>query len=231
MTATTASRVAAVPGAVLQVAFGAVARIRPADKPLHPRGSLLPATIRRSGLSRPVGVPWIDEPGEDAVTVRVSRSVGLPHPLPDIHGLAVRVPTDEGHGDLLLATSGSGRLSRFLFVPSWGPSDRSYSSLLPYRTADGPLLLGAEPVAGSALQFDLACASPQGTWRRFARLSVEADAARAADVGLDRTGPDPTVSFDPVLNRLPGLVPYPWVASLREGAYVAARRARAAGAA
>jgi hypothetical protein len=35
------------------------------------------------------------------------------------------------------------------------------------------------------------------------------------------------VSFDPILNQLPGLRPYAWVATLREGAYAAARRARA----
>jgi hypothetical protein len=46
--------------------------------------------------------------------VRQSRAVGLPSPAPDIFGLAVRVPTEGGrHGDLLFATTGLGRITRF----------------------------------------------------------------------------------------------------------------------
>ena len=221
---TPASRIAAVPGAALGVLFAAVARLRPDAKPLHPHGSLLPATVRRHGLIPPVGVPWIDEAGEDAVTVRMSRSLGLPDALPDVHGLALRIPLDERHADLLLATTGSGRLTRFVFRPQLRP--RAYTTLLPYETSTGPLLLAAFPRDEDAVEHDLACASPQGPWRTFARLRIAVDEDRAAAVGLEHAGPDPTVSFDPVLNQLPGLLTYPWVATLREGAYLAARRAR-----
>ena len=50
--------------------------------------------IYRHGLDPGTGVPWIDEPGEDEV-VRLSRAIGL-RGLPDIHGLAVRVPVEGG---------------------------------------------------------------------------------------------------------------------------------------
>ena len=221
---TTASRVAAVPGAALSVLFGAAARLRPAAKPLHPHGSLLPATVQREGLTHAVGVPWIDEAGRDEVTVRLSRSLGLPEQLPDVHGLALRVPLRDSHADLLLATTGRGRLTRFVFRPGLQPS--AYTSLLPYRTATGPLLLAAFPVGTGGVDFDLACASPQGAWRTFARLHVGVEDSEKGTAGLERRGPDPTVSFDPILNQLPGLRPYAWVATLREGAYAAARRAR-----
>jgi hypothetical protein len=201
----------------LSVAFGAVARLRAADKPLHPRGRLTSGTVTRQGLDAPVGVPWIDEPGSDTVTVRLSRSVGLPAPLPDVHGLAVRVPVVDGHADLLLATTGRGRIGRFVFRPSVDRSARVYTTLLPYRTSSGPLLVAAFPTDSDGPAFDLACASLQGAWRTFAHL----------EIGTDHHE-DPTVSFDPVLNTLPGLDPYGWVASLREGSYVAARRARGA---
>lgn len=201
----------------MSVVFGSVARLRAADKPLHPRGGLVSGSVDRRGLDAPVGVAWIDEPGTDSVTVRLSRSVGLPAPLPDVHGLALRIPLADGHADLLLATTGQGRIGRFVFSPSFDRSARAYTTLLPYRTPSGPLLLAAFPSDSDGLTFDLACASLQGAWRTFAHLEVGADQHE-----------DPTVSFDPVLNTLPGLDPYGWVASLRAGSYVAARRARGA---
>jgi hypothetical protein len=237
------SRAATLPGSALGLVFSAAAHLRPADKPLHPRGSLLPGSVERSGLTGdPVGVAWIDEPGHDDVTVRVSRSLGLPERLPDIHGLAVRIPLGasdtDGHADLLFSTTGRGRLTRFLLAPSVDRAGHAYTTLMPYRTAAGPLLLAALPAGRSGLALDLACASPQGGWRRFGHLSIdvppgsfdEVDHGTAAGTvdarRLESIGPDPTVSFDPILNQLPGLTPYPWVASLREGAYAAARRAR-----
>jgi hypothetical protein len=226
MSASVASRAATLPGAALGVAFGIVARLRTADKPLHPYGSLFAGTLERHGLTPPVGVAWIDDPGTDDVTVRLSRSLGLPAPLPDVHGLTLRVPSGEAHADLLFATTGTGRVSRYIFSPSVQPAARAYTTLLPYRAATGPLLLAAFPTDPLAVRFRLACASPQGSWRDFGHLQVDADQQAAAAHGVEQLGPDPTVSFDPVLNQLPGLPPYAWVASLREGAYVAARRAR-----
>jgi hypothetical protein len=52
------------------------------------------------------------------VLVRQSRAVGLPPRVPDIFGLAVQVPTQDGrHVDLLLASTGVGRLTRFTLAP------------------------------------------------------------------------------------------------------------------
>jgi len=206
-------------GEVLRVIFAAVARLRPTEKPLHPRGETTGATIRRTGLSPGVGVPWIDEAGVDDVQVRVSRAIGLPVSWPDIRGLAIRVPTgSETHGDLLFATTGRSRLGRFLLLPARDSSSQTYSTLFPYRTASGPLLLAAHPDGHGS--FNLACASPQGVWRTFGRLRLEASTGVAT--GADGVGP----SFDPVLNQIPGLDYYPWAGSLREGSYRAARRSR-----
>jgi hypothetical protein len=84
--------------------------------------------------------------------VRESRSVGLPEGLPDIHGLAVRVTNPDGTpGDLLLATTGWGRLTRFVLTVSRTTYGRPMTTLLPYRTDAGPVLLGArsDPACGS----------------------------------------------------------------------------------
>jgi hypothetical protein len=212
-----ASRVA---GAILQGTFAAVARLRPTKKPLHPRGDTVSATIRRTGLSPGVGVPWIDEAGVEDVVVRISRAIGLPAAWPDIRGMAIRVPIGPAtHGDLLFATTGRRSLGRFVLVPARTAMSRTYSTLFPYRTASGPLLLAARPDGPDS--FTLACASPRSAWRTFGRLKLEASAPGDSTASGD-VGP----SFDPVLNQIPGLDYYPWAGSLREGSYRAARRSR-----
>ncbi|MDQ4009022.1 MAG: hypothetical protein M3211_13080 [Actinomycetota bacterium] len=203
-------------GAALGATFHLVGRIRPAAKPLHPRGRVLRATLVRRGLAVPTGVRWLDQPGVDELVVRVSRAMGLPDGLPDIHGLALRVPRVSGRdGDLLFATTGRGRITRYTLTPARAAQRRPLTTLLPYRTPTGPLLLAAFPRGGG--RFDLACAAPRGDWRVFAELTLGDDLLPDAD---------PTISFDPMLNTVPGLEPYEWVRRLREGAYAEARRTR-----
>ncbi len=199
-------------GALLATATRSLAAVRPAAKPLHPEGLLVRGRIYRHGLSPGTGVPWLDEPGEDEVVVRLSRAIGLPGVLPDIHGLAVRIPLQDGaHGDLLFASTGWGRLSRFVLTASRSPQARPMTTLLPYRAPRGPLLLGAR--ADGAETFELSCAPAGGDWRPFADLRFSLTPSD-----------DGPVDFDPVGNRLPGLEQYPSVAALREPSY---RRARA----
>lgn len=210
-----ASRVA---GGALAGVFGLVGRVRPADKPLHPRGETMAATVTRTGIGPEVGVPWVDEPGVDDAHVRLSRAVGLPPRWPDIFGLALRLPTPAGHGDVLFATTGSGAISRFVLLPGRTTTSWTYTTLIPYRTSSGPLLLAAQLDGQHA--FTLACARPTTPWRPFGRLVLEPSAASDAD------GHDAELEFDPVVNQIPGLTYDPWAARLREGSYRAARRSR-----
>jgi len=73
---------------------------------------------------------------------------------------------------------------------------RAYTSLFPYRTLAGPLLLAAIPTAGSPRQYELAYARPTGRWLPFGTLEVTHTTYRGHDLDL---------SFDPVLNVVPGL--------------------------
>ena len=201
-------------GALLATATRSLAVVRPAAKPLHPEGDLVRGRIYRHGLEPGTGVPWLDERGEDEVVVRLSRAIGLPGALPDIHGLAIRVPVEGGgHGDLLFATTGWGRLSRFVLTASRSPLGRPMTTLLPYSTPYGPLLLGAR--ADGAETFELSCASPGGDWRPFADLRF-----RQVPAG------DGPITFDPVRNQLPDLEQFPTVAKLREPSYDKARASR-----
>jgi hypothetical protein len=202
-------------GQVLRAATGVVAA-GPAAKPLHPGGSVMPGTLRRFGDQSRTGAAWLDDAGEDEVVVRRSRAVGLPSPLPDVVGLAVRVTlATGGYGDLLFASTGLGRLTRFTLTATRSPYRRPLTTLLPYRAPAGPVVLSARSRDEQIL--DLAWAVGMGSWHRFAELRI------LRDIGDQR---DLLLSFDPVRNVLPGLENYDWVRRLREPSYATARASR-----
>lgn len=197
-------------GMVLEGATHAVAAARRARKPLHPRGTVWEAQLTRTGTLLPTGVPWLDEPGTERALVRVSAAFGFPHGWPDIQGLALRLPA-QGDADVLLASTGSGRFSRFLLRPVKSSGWHLSTTLLPYRGPEGPLLLAAAPTEPH--QYVLLRAEGQGAWVAFAVLRL-----------LHESTEQP--SFDPIRRTVPGLENYDWVVRLREPAYESAREDR-----
>lgn len=200
-------------GTALSATIRAVSALRPARKPLHPEGAVVAGVLDRRGSAVPTGSPWVDEPGRDEVVVRLSRAIGLPESVPDIHGLAMRVPMLAGEGDLLFASTGWGRVGRFVLTFGSDPQSRPMTTLLPYRTDEGPVLLGVR--ATEPQLYEMSWCRPRGEWHPFAELRLSGDQA-----------PDQAISFDPVRNQLPGLTQYPWVRRLREPSYRTARRSR-----
>jgi len=202
-------------GRVLAILTSMVAAVRPAAKPLHPRGSLFRGTISRSGEGPPSGVAWIDEPGKSPVVARTSRAAGLPAPLPDVHGTAVRVDVAADRtADLLFSTTGLGRISRHVLVPVRSQASAPQTTLLPYRSPTGPISLAIIPADPG--RFRLLWARPRATWHPFGWLVLEPD----------QGGGDPPLSFDATTNTVPGLPNYGWVRRLRGPSYAAARRSR-----
>jgi hypothetical protein len=218
-------------GSVLDKLFEAVAVVR-RKKPLHPRGVLLDATVYRTGTPIRWDAAWLDDPGEDHGIARLSRAVGLPGQVPDIMGLALALPGPAASRyDLLLASTGRGRLMRFVLTLRRDLTRAFYSSLFPYASPKGPVLLAAVPAqtasrgiprhpASVPLEFRLLAAAPRGHWQDYGLLRLTAG---------DGSDPDPPVSFDPVLNPLPGLRYYAPLTQLREPAYAGARRRTARG--
>lgn len=198
-------------GKVLSTAAGALAALRPAAKPLHPEGDVRTGRLERHGRGPRSGVPWLDEPGEERVEVRLSRAIGLPDGLPDIHGLALRLHGDDGPADVLLASTGTGRVTRHVLTASRRPDGRPLTTLLPYATDRGPVVLAAE--SAGADEYRLSWSHPARPWHEFATLYLDASS-------------DARVEFDPVLHQVPGLRQYAWVRRLREPAYRTARRSR-----
>jgi hypothetical protein len=200
---------------------------------MHPRGAVFDAVVERHGGAIPWEVPWLDAAGTDAAVVRLSRGAGLPARLPDLLGLAVRLLPEGAPVDLLLSSTGSGPLTRFLPRPRVDAA-AVYTSIMGYRSEAGVLRFAAFPqnddvpsdpeplataVAGESLRFTLAAARGVGRWRPFARLTLTSSAEPL----------DPDVRFDAVLHAPPGLVADGPMARFRAPAYAGARKARRAG--
>ena len=218
-------------GRLVGRALGALARLR-GGKPMHPRGAVFSAVLQRhgNGGGNPVGVQWLDDPAAEAAVVRLSRGAGLPAPLPDVLGLAIRLRSDRGTPiDLLLSTTGRGPLTRLLPAPRRDTA-AVYSSIMGYRSDAGTLRIAALPeadgvpsepeplaeeVARVGLSFTLAVARGRGPWVPFGRLAL----------GRPVEPLDPGVRFDAVLNHPPGLSPDGPIARFRAPAYARARAA------
>ena len=214
-------------GGVVAAPLGALARLR-RGKPMHPRGAVLDAVLERRGSRPEWGVPWLDELGSEPVIVRFSRGAGLPSAVPDLLGLAVRLP--EGPIDLLLSTTGRGPLLRWVPLPRRDAA-AVYTSIMGYRSDAGTLRFAALPeddalpsdpedVAAAVRErsrlFTLAAARGPGRWRPFGRLVLT----------RPREPLDPDVRFDAVQHPPPGLAADGPMARFRAPAYARARAER-----
>lgn len=104
----------------------------------HPDGVAFAASWQATGPgSLPLGSP-LAQSGHRAV-VRLSRGIGLPHALPDILGVAIKVLDVHGPGrdqDLLLASVGRGPVTNRILRPTRGFGGTTFSSILPYQVGD-----------------------------------------------------------------------------------------------
>jgi hypothetical protein len=220
--------VAQTAGAGLRALVAVARALRRSPRPLHPRGVVRHGTLVLDGPDAP-GARELGAPLVTPALARVSRSVGLPAPLPDVFGVAVRWPAarpDDGPPqDLLLSSTGLGRVSRFLLAPRRHPLGGGFGTLMPFLDAGGrPVLLAAVPAPGAGPSADdgidliLLTARPGGPWQRCGRL-----VCRAGPDDAD----DPALRFDPMLHA-PGTLRVPrWAAQLRVPSYREARAGEA----
>ena len=174
---------------------------------LHPRGRTFGGRLEVPGGTA-YGVRLIDQPGAYDVLVRLSRSAGLPRPLPDIQGVAVRVLDAHGpgrHQDWLVDTALPVPVLRRLPLPVRTPG--LYSSLLSYELGGTTVLLGARWVGDEELA--LLVATPHGPWEQVGVVTV-------GDVVEDGR----RVRFDPWTTG-GGIRPVGVLQELRRGAYPA----------
>ena len=211
-----------------------MSRVRGA-KIAHPAGSVYEAVLRVDGGAHvPSGAALLATPAEHRAVVRFSRSLGLPPPLPDLFGIAIRLPEVHGQGrhqDFLIVTSVDAPLLHHIFIPVADPQQAPYSCSLPYRAGDERILVGVQPVSGSpripgrTADEKLERAAATGNLR-FA-LSIAPLAGRFAPVGELQIGqrlPDDlnAIRFNP-WNTGGGLEPAGALNRLRAYAYPASQ--------
>lgn len=227
-------RVLASAGRLSGVLFKWMSRLRGA-KSAHPVGAVYDATVRVDGGAHvPAGAALLATPREHRAVVRFSRSLGLPRWMPDLFGIAIRLPDAHGpdrHQDFVVVTSVDAPVLHHIFVPVMDAQQAPYSCSLPYRAGDELLLVGVEPLPDSPRppgrtadeKLERAAATGQ---LRFA-LSIAPLTGRFAPVGELRVGrrlPDDLnrIRFNP-WNTGGGLEPAGSLNRLRAYAYPASQ--------
>jgi hypothetical protein len=210
----------------------------------------LGAALRHGRLFHPGGVlaegvlDRIAPPGEGLpmqscdVIGRVSKGVGLRGGLPDVAGLAWRIPPPQdlrscGPWDVLLASTVAG--SRVIIAPVRSWSGATFSSVMPLRFNDGVWWVRArlatkidEPglsldtirnqIDSGGIDFDIEQAAGRGGFAPLARLTL-----RYIDPSRDDVGFDPVLHSDDDVQLVPG-----WLADFRRAAYRRSREGREA---
>lgn len=201
-------------GAVTALGFWTLSNLRKA-RAFHPVGSTRSATLDVSPPADAPDAEFLRAAGTYGARVRLSRAIGLPFALPDILGLAIKIPDRYGDGadqDLLLATSARGTLGRRLLVLRSDPAGAWYSSVLTYRAGSTEFLFGAQRDVEAPDRIQLLFATPSGPWRTFATLELREPIGEAT-------------AFDP-WNTGPDLIPTGLLNELRAPAYQGSRRGR-----
>jgi hypothetical protein len=167
---------------------------------------------------------------------RISKGVGLPGALPDIAGLALRIPPPQdlsscGPWDVLLASTFAG--SRVILAPVTSWSGATFSSLMPLRfkgktwwvrarlvsdLTEPGLSLGSvsAEIDSDAIIFDIEQAAGFGGFSPLAQLTL-----RHTDPSCDDIGFDPILHTARDVRLVPG-----WLADFRRAAYRRSREGR-----
>jgi hypothetical protein len=222
--------------------FSLLARLR-RRRSLHPTGAGYRGWLTVDGGGQAAAALFVPGAAQPAL-VRFSRAAGLPEPLPDALGVAVKLPDAHGPGcdqDLLLTSSIDRPLLRRLLFPATSFVRGAFSSALPYQLDGQKVVLLLVPVLPDGGR------PPEGAARRGGGALAELDAAIAAGLQFQlrvagslgpsqplatlTTGePLPTeqteqLRFNPWTTG-PGIRPCGWINLLRDSAYRASQRRR-----
>ena len=236
---------AAAAGPVVAAGFYALAALR-RRRSLHPTGIGYRGWLQvpNEWPPRP-GVPLFEVGVRHPALLRFSRGAGLPEPLPDALGVAIKLPDVHGPGvdqDLLLTSSTDRPLLRRLLFPATSFVRGAFSTALPYDLGSERVVLllvpapisagrptggqGHRPVVGALAELGAVAASGLELELRTARSFGRSQPLATVTVGLP-LAPDQTeaLRFNPWTTG-PGIRPSGWLNLLRDAAYQASQRGR-----
>ena len=229
---------AAAAGPAFAAGFYALATLR-RRRSLHPAGMGYEGWLRvpDEGPARP-GVPLFQAGTTHPALLRFSRGAGLPEPLPDALGVAIKLPDAHGPGldqDLLLTSSTNRPLARRLLFPARSFVRGAFSTALPYDLGDDRVVLllvpadsgaGHRSARGALAELRAAAVGGLRFELRTARSLGRSQALATVTVGPplpdDRTE---ALRFNPWTTG-PGIRPAGWLNLLRDAAYRASQRGR-----
>jgi hypothetical protein len=236
---------AAAAGPAFAAGFYALAALR-RRRSLHPAGIGYEGWLRvpDEGLDPPGVAPFQAGTTRPAL-LRFSRGAGLPEPLPDALGVAIKLPDAHGPGvdqDLLLTSSTDRPLLRRLLFPARSFVRGAFSTALPYDLGDDRVVLllvpahtghrrptdgnGHRTTRGALPELRAAAADGLGfelrTARSFGRSQPLATVTVGPPLPDDQTE---ALRFNPWTTG-PGIRPAGWLNLLRDAAYRASQRGR-----
>jgi hypothetical protein len=142
------------------------------ERIIHAKGQAHQAQLMLLPGATELDVPLVHGPRERSVVARFSRGAGFPRILPDVLGLAVRIPDADANGgvqDLMLSTGAGGPLTRRLPLLRRDYLSATYTSLIAYDVGGRSLVVAALPAGGG---FTLATAAGTEAWTPFAQLDL-----------------------------------------------------------
>jgi hypothetical protein len=216
--------------AALPIRLGAAVRHR---QLFHPDGVLAEGILER------IAPPDQGLPMESCDVIgRVSKAIGLHGALPDIAGLAWRIPPPPdlrscAPWDVLLASTLGGSAGRVILRPRFSWPGTTFSTLMPLRFKgglwwvrarlvtdidDGGLSLDTirRQIASGGVEFDIEQAAGTGGFLPLARLTL-----RHLDPSCDDVAFDPAMHTDPEVELAPR-----WLSDFRRAAYRRSREGR-----
>ncbi len=236
---------AAAAGPAFAAGFYALATLR-RRRSLHPAGIGYEGWLRvpDEPPARPA-VPLFQAGTTHPALLRYSRGAGLPEPLPDALGVAIKLPDAHGAGadqDLLLTSSSDRPVLRRLLFPARSFLRGAFSTALPYELGSQRVVLLLVPMHGRGRRStdgdDHGPRGSMGELRAAAAEGLRFELRTAAVFGRSRplatvtTGAPLTAEqsqalrFNPWATG-PGVRPAGWLNLLRDAAYRASQRGRA----
>lgn len=209
-------------GLALGAGLGVIGAVR-RNRPIHSVGTVLPGALIIDAPST-TGSALFDTAGETPLIARLSRSASWPVKLPDIIGLALRIPgggPDGGPADLLFASTGTGRLTRYLLQFHTSATTGPLTTMLPLTGPEGNIVFRLDP--RTQHHYRLSYSRNSEPWLALGRLWLQSPPAppqRSSSPG----GPDDAqLRFRPVAQPPTGLTVPTWLRTARSPAYGIAR--------
>lgn len=205
-------------GVAAGLGFAALGAARQ-NRPIHSVGTVVSGRLVVDAPGA-TGSSLFDTAGETPLIARLSRSASWPVELPDIMGLALRIPGgghDGGTADLLFASTGTGRLTRYLLLLRTSMAAGPLTTMFPLCGVQGNIVFRLDPQPGE--NYQLSYSRDSQPWVGLGQVSLEPSGEPSQRSNDPAGSDDPALRFRPVAYPPTGLSVPAWLRAVRAPAY------------